>query len=188
MQAYFGLSDDKLPVRLATLFNVDNLTIFTLQNMPEPNYQAVRDVRGSLENAGRFTIKDGSGNYHLRGEAHTEGAAKYFIHGTGVEEALSILTERRINPSPNGPAGRGVYALSIDSLTIEAINTGWANVAGSGYCRGAALILDTHGVVIHSSDGLLLPPGSAYKFILQGVALASPDYPESIFVYGLPHR
>jgi len=141
MQAYFGLPDDQLPVRLATLFNFDNLIIFSLQNMPKPNYQAVDDVRGSLENAGRFTIKDGSGNYHLRGEAHTEGAAKYFIHGTGVEEALSILTERRINPPPNGPAGRGVYALSIDSLTIEAIKTGWANVAGSGYCRGAALIL-----------------------------------------------
>ena len=188
MQAYFGLPDDQLPVRLGSLFNVDNLTIFTLQNMPKPNYQAVDDVRGSLENAGRFTIKDGSGNYHLRGEAHTEGAAKYFIHGTGVEEALSILTERRINPSPNGPAGRGVYALSIDSLTIEAIKTRWANVAGSGYCRGAALILDTHGVVINSSDCLLLPPGSAYKSILQGVALASPDSPENIFVNGLPHR
>ena len=92
--------------------------------MPKPNYQAVDDVRGSLENAGRFTIKDGFGNYHLRGEAHTEGAAKYFIHGTGVEEALSILTERRIIPSERGPAGRGVYALSIDSLEIEAIKTG----------------------------------------------------------------
>jgi len=188
MQAYFGLPDDRLPVRWATLFNVDNLVIFTLQNMPKPNYQAVDDVRGSLENAGRFTINGGSGNYHLRCEAHTEGAAKYFIHGTGVEEALSILTERRINPSPNGPAGRGVYALSIDRLTIEAIKTGWANVAGSGYCRGAALSLDTHGVVMDSSDGLLLLPGSAYTSILQGVALASPDYPESIFVNGLPHR
>ena len=149
--------------------------------MPKPNYQAVDVVRGSLENAGRFTIKGGPGNYHLRGEAHTEGAAKYFIHGTGVEDALSILTERRINPPPNGPAGRGVYALSIDSLTIEAIKTGWANVAGSGYCRGAALILDTHGVLIDSSDGYVLPPGSAYKSILQGVALASPDAREIIF-------
>ena len=164
------------------------MCFFTVQNMPEPNYQAVDDVRGSLENDGRFTIKYGSGNYHLRGEAHTEGAAKYFIHGTGVEEALSILTERRINPSPNGPAGRGVYALSIDSLTIEAIKTGWANVAGSGHCRGAALNLDTHGVLMDSSDGFVLPPGSAYKSILQGVALASPDSPESFFVYGLPHR
>ena len=116
MQAYFGLPDAQLPVRLATLFNFDNLTIFFLQNMPKPNYQAVDDVRGSLENAGRLTIKDGSGNDHLRGEAHTEGATKYFIHGTGVEEALSILTKRRINPSPNGPAGRGVYALSIDMI------------------------------------------------------------------------
>ena len=79
--------------------------------MPKPNYQAVDDVRGSLENDERFTIKGGSGNYHLRGEAHTEGAAKYFIHGIGVEEALGILTERRINPSPNGPVGtRGVRA------------------------------------------------------------------------------
>ena len=188
MQAYFGLPDEELPVILTTLFNFDNLTIFSLQNMPKPNYQAVDDVRGSLENAGRFTIRAGSGNYHLRGEAHTEGAAKYFIHGTGVEEALSILTERRINPSPNGPAGRGVYALSIDSLTIEAIKTGWANVAGSRYCRGAALILDTHGVVMNSSDGLILPPGSAYKSILQGVAFTSPDSPKNIFVYGLPHR
>ena len=188
MQAYFGLPDDQLPVRLATLFNFDNLIIFSLQNMPKPNYQAVDDVRGSLENAGRFTIKDGSGNYHLRGEAHTEGAAKYFIHGTGVEEALSILTGRMIIPSEKGPAGRGVYALSIDSLTIEAIKTGWANVAGSGYCRGAALSLDTRVVVMNSSDGLLLPPCSAYKSILQGVALASPDSPESIFVHGLPQR
>ena len=88
MQAYFGLPDAQLPVRLATLRNVANLISFSLQNMPKPNYQAVDDVRGSLENAGRFTIKGGSGNYHLRGEAHTEGAAKYFIHGTGVEEAL----------------------------------------------------------------------------------------------------
>ena len=188
MQAYFGLPDDQLPVRLGSLCNVDNLTIFTLQNMPEPNYQAARDVRGSLKNAGRLTIKGLYGNDHFRDQAHTEGAAKYFIHGTGVDEALSILTERRINPPPNGPAGRGVYALSIDSLTIEAIKTGWANVAGSGYCRGAALILDTHGVVMGSSDGLRLPPGSAYKSILQGVALASPDSPESIFVHGLPHR
>ena len=156
--------------------------------MPKPSYQAVDDVRGSLENAGRFTIKDGSGNYHIRGEAHTEDAAKYFIHGAGVEEALSILTEQRIHPSPNGPAGKGVYALSIDSLKIDAIKTGWANVSSSGYCRGAALILDTHGVVMNSSGGLLLPPGSAYKSILQGVALASPDYPGSIFVYGLPNR
>ena len=190
MQAYFGLPDEKLPVRLATLVNVGNLSSFDLQNMPNPNYQAVDDVRGSLENAGRLMLKinDLSGNYHLRDRASTEGAAKYFIHGTGVEEALSILTERRINPSPNGPAGKGVYALSIDSLTIEAIKTGWANVAGSGYCRGAALSLDTHGVVTNSSDGLLLPPCSAYKSILQGVALASPDSPEIIFVYGLPHR
>ena len=118
MQAYFGLPDDRLPVRWATLFNVDNLVIFTLQNMPKPNYQAVRDVRGSLENAGRFTIKDLYGNCHLRDQAHTEGAAKYFSHGIGVAGALSILTERRINASPNGPAGRGVYALSIDSLTM----------------------------------------------------------------------
>ena len=81
-----------------------------------------------------------------------------------------------------------MYALSIDSLTIEAIKTGWANVAGSGYCRGAALILDTRGVLMDSSDGFVLPPGSAFKSILPGVALASPDSPESIFVYGLPHR
>ena len=188
MQAYFGLPDDQLPVRSGSLRNVDNLTIFTLQNMPKPNYQAVRDVRSSLEKIGQVPIKNLSGNYQLRDQASTEGAAKYFIHGTGVEEALSILTERRIIPSEKGPAGRGVYALSIDGLTIEAIKRGWANVAGSGYCRGAALILDTHGVVMNSSDGLLLPPGSAYKSILQGVALASPDSPESIFVYGLPHR
>ena len=109
--------------------------------MPEPNYQAVRDVRSSLEYTGQIPINNLSGNYQLRDQASTEGAAKYFIHGTGVEEALSILTERRISPSPNGPAGRGLYALSIGSLTFEAIKTAWGNVAGSGYCRGAALIL-----------------------------------------------
>ena len=57
MQAYFGLPDDQLPVRLATLFNFDNLTIFSLQNMPKPNYQAVRDVRSSLEKLGSFQSK-----------------------------------------------------------------------------------------------------------------------------------
>ena len=148
----------------------------------------MHDVRGSLENAWRFTIKDGFCNYHFRGEAHTEGAAKYFIHGTGVEQALSILAERRIKASSNGPAGSGVYALSIDSLTIEAIKTGWANVAGSRHCRGAAFISGTHGVGIPSSDILVWIPGSVYKSVLQGVALASPDSPESIFVYWLPHR
>ena len=65
MQAYFGLPDDQLPVRLATLFNFGNLNILSLQNMSKPNYQAVDDVRGCLENVGRFTIKDVSGNYHF---------------------------------------------------------------------------------------------------------------------------
>ena len=41
MQAYFALPDDQLPVRLATLFNFDNLISLPLQNMPKPNYQAV---------------------------------------------------------------------------------------------------------------------------------------------------
>ena len=64
MQAYFGLPDGQLPVKFATLSNFDILIIYSLQNMPKTNYQAVNDVRGSLENAGRFTIKDGPGNYH----------------------------------------------------------------------------------------------------------------------------
>ena len=65
MQAYSGLPDDQLPVRLATLFNFVYLIILSLQNMPKPNYQAVDDVRGSLENAGRFTFEDWFGNYHI---------------------------------------------------------------------------------------------------------------------------
>ena len=59
MQAYFGLPDDQLPVRLATLFNFDNLTIFSLQNMPKPNYQAVDDVRDNLELMGGLQSKMG---------------------------------------------------------------------------------------------------------------------------------
>ena len=105
MQAYVGLPDDQLPVRLATLFNFDNLIIFSLQNMPKPNYLAVHDVRSSLETTGQFPTKNLSGNDQLRDQASTEGAAKYFIHGTGVEEALSILTERRIIPFERRPAG-----------------------------------------------------------------------------------
>ena len=56
MQAYFGLPDDQLPLSLGSLCNVDNLIILTLQNMPKPNYQAVRDVRISLEITPHFPI------------------------------------------------------------------------------------------------------------------------------------
>ena len=57
MQAYFRLPDAKLPVSLATLRNADRLTIFFLQNMPKPNYQAVDDVKGSLEMLGGLQSK-----------------------------------------------------------------------------------------------------------------------------------
>ena len=52
MQASFGLPDDQIPVILATLRNADKLSFFDLQNMPKPTYQAVDDVRGSLETGG----------------------------------------------------------------------------------------------------------------------------------------
>ncbi|MDA8584377.1 hypothetical protein N9L68_09070 [bacterium] len=47
------------------------MTLFDLQNMPKPNYQAVDEVRGSLGNDGRFKIKDLSGNYYFRDQVHT---------------------------------------------------------------------------------------------------------------------
>ena len=177
MQEYFKLPDEELPVQRGQAVSGGLMTIFPLQHMME---QGLRAGEAALI-SGWNEIYDQSGECHCPGKADPVDAARFFIHGTGVLEALGILKDRTMRIE-DGPAGIGVYGLRIEGDSTESIVEGWKNVAGSGYCKGAAFILDAHGLTVNASDEWRLPPGSAYWSILQGVALASLDSTESIVV------
>ncbi len=80
----------------------------------------------------------------------------------------------------DGPAGIGVYGTIILDDSVVSILRGLHKLQGSGNATGVAFILDARGLIVNGHDGWCLPQGSAYGYILQGVALASLDSTEGI--------
>ena len=83
-------------------------------------------------------------------------APRLILHSTSVEAALSILRDGEINHS-NGIAGFGIYGFEIhhadDGGDQHAIEQAWLRGATGGYNRGAAFVLQTHGLLCKAKTG-----------------------------------
>jgi hypothetical protein len=98
--------------------------------------------------------------------ATSNKAPGFLLHPTTVEAALNILKDGQINHSP-GIAGEGIYCLQIDADSADkgnqfAIEQTWRRGASGGDIRGAAFVLEVHGILCMSKSGDELgavPPG-----------------------------
>ena len=118
--------------------------------------------------AGRFTlsqqanITDNSGTLHCPGKATTVDTARWFIHGTDVQEALRVLYDRSMSSRiDDGPAGEGVYGSTMLDDEDESILEGWTRVRRSGKCISAAFFFEADSLIVHSQEGWLMIAGSA---------------------------
>lgn len=108
--------------------------------------------------------------------ASSRAFSGFILHSTSVPNAMNILLEGRIRPSP-GICGHGVYGFEAASQEHEALDTTWQRGVAGGYCWGAAFLLKCHGIVINCSYDQTVPPGSvAHKNDQFAVADKSATY------------
>ena len=159
---HFDLPADKLPVsagaqRLKAIDGVHSTLVQTMNMLP-PDVGAGRAALLSQQ----ANITDNSGTLHCPGKATTVDTARWFIHGTDVQEALRVLYDRSMSSRiDDGPAGEGVYGSTMLDDEDESILEGWTRVRRSGKCINVAFMFEADGLIVHSQEGWFLPAGSA---------------------------
>jgi len=62
----------------------------------------------------------------------------------------------------DAPAGRGVYGFKVEDYSdMKSIMAAWHSTQSGGYNQGAGIICKTHGLVVKSGPGDIIPKGSA---------------------------
>ena len=88
--------------------------------------------------------------------------SQLLLHGTTVKNALSILCDGRINPSP-GIAGDGIYGFEVKGEEKTHIEAGW-NQTTAGQCNwGAAFLMRCGGIVAKTKSDNVIPDGAVGK-------------------------
>ena len=115
------------------------------------------DVKGRGGEQRTAYIFDGSDNENPR-------EAEYVLHGTSIEAALEII---KINgrilatDSTDAPGGVGVYGVKVDDYEdVKSIMDAFRSTQSGGYCKGAGIIIRTHGLVFKSNSRDIIPKGS----------------------------
>ena len=89
--------------------------------------------------------------------------SRVLMHGTGLDQALQILCDGAILPSP-GIAGHGIYGFELASPNDQdALDAAWRRTCTGGYNWGAAFVLETRGVLVNGNSELQVPPGAVAK-------------------------
>jgi uncharacterized protein YqfA (UPF0365 family) len=84
------------------------------------------------------------------------------LHGTSVSNALSILCDGRINPSP-GIAGDGIYGFEVKSEDKAGIEAAWERTVAGGYNWGAVFLMRCGGIVVKTKSTNTIPVGAVGK-------------------------
>ena len=101
----FNCSSEQLPVQRSR--QIGDLTLFPLQFMPGINKQACKAAM-SCGYVTIYTADNDPKNVSHPGKATKIAKPHFIMHGTGTEEALSILDDRQVNTS-GGICGEGSY-------------------------------------------------------------------------------
>ena len=84
---------------------------------------------------------------------------RHIMHGTTVANALEILVDGSIRPSP-GICGHGIYGFFVEMpLDDDTILRTFQRCATGGYNRGAAFILECSGILAKLKADEVVPPG-----------------------------
>ena len=76
----------------------------------------------------------------------------YLMHATTIQNALSILALGEVNPSP-GICGDGIYCFACKSPANDDIIEAWDRGIRGCYNGGAAILMESHGMLCRSCDG-----------------------------------
>ena len=153
----FNCSSEQLPVQRSR--QIGDLTLFPLQFMPGIDKQACK----AAISCGYVTVYTADNDSHRPGQATKIAKPHFIMHGTGPEEALSILDDRQVNTS-GGICGEGSYGFKMKDDTDESIVEAYRFCQRSGYAKGAGIAMEVDGILINGDRSYVLPPGCiAYK-------------------------
>ena len=154
LEKYFEDSKCKRTIGSGRTLSEDSeghqLTLFELQYMAEPDKEAAEAA------ITRQCAKTEDGRQP--GAVHGQETPQYLMHGTSVENMLSICAEGQCNVGP-GIAGIGVYAFRLESMSSDELLRGYKRCSTGGYCGGAALVMRCHGLLIRCKNGVRVPEG-----------------------------
>ena len=86
------------------------------------------------------------------------------MHGTSIQAAVDIIKHHgRIwaTEKPDAPGGQGIYGFKVeDYADMKSIMDAFRSTQSGGYCKGAGVIIRTHGLVFKSNSRDIIPKGS----------------------------
>ena len=135
------------------------------QHILQPDWSQGAEAR----NCGQVEVKDRGGGQRTAHPCHDSDntkrrEAEYVMHGTSIENALGIVKDHgRIWPTDrlDAPGGVGVYGFKVDDHeNMNSIMDAWRSTQSGGYCKGAGIIIRTHGLVFSSKSRDVIPKGS----------------------------
>ena len=135
------------------------------QHILHPDWSQGAEAR----NCGQVDVKDRDGGQRTAWRSYesdnkTPRDAEYVMHGTSIQASLDIVKDHgRIWPTDklDAPGGVGVYGFKVDDLeNMTSIMDAWRSTQSGGYCRGAGVIIRTHGLVFSSKGRDVIPKGT----------------------------
>ena len=81
------------------------------------------------------------------------------MHGTSVQNALSIIIDGAINPSHGACGVVGVNTLMCKSLKDDDLIEAYTRSATAGYNKGACFVIVPEGILVKCKSSEVVPPG-----------------------------
>ena len=144
------------------------LLLLQLNFMSVPKETARKWARDA-EAAGGFYAWDkieGQKWHALSDQQDFDAKTDFFVHGTKVGNAISVIIDGCLNPTVMGGKCKdpvcgtpGVYFISMPTDSDEDIANSFAQLTRSGYCHGAMIITKLTGVPVAGSQDLEILPG-----------------------------